>query len=270
VRGAPAGGGFAAALEAVALGVGAAAGGAGQQRGLVPWAWIMAAEMTREAATANHRPAPLVTTRTPTTSSLTPAVTPVARFFDSSPRSGQNAPRRRPASHTEAMPGRSFDDANAFHRLMRRFASTTAGVALLRPTAHHLDRLVAKATGGRSSFAGLATGIPVVMLTTTGAKSGEPRTVPVYGIPHPEGLALIASNFGGAKHPAWYFNLKAHPEATVTVGRDSWPATARLATPDERDQIWAKGVELYPGWREYEVRAGDRHIEAFILSRAPA
>ncbi|GAB4903164.1 hypothetical protein MAHJHV53_10020 [Mycobacterium avium subsp. hominissuis] len=114
---------------------------------------------------------------------------------------------------------------------MRRFASTTAGVALLRPTAHHLDRLVAKATGGRSSFAGLATGIPVVMLTTTGAKSGEPRTVPVYGIPHPEGLALIASNFGGAKHPAWYFNLKAHPEATVTVGRDSWPATARLATP---------------------------------------
>ncbi|ANR90135.1 nitroreductase family deazaflavin-dependent oxidoreductase [Mycobacterium avium] len=168
------------------------------------------------------------------------------------------------------MSGRSFDDANAFHRLMRRFASTTAGVALLRPTAHHLDRLVAKATGGRSSFAGLATGIPVVMLTTTGAKSGESRTVPVYGIPHPEGLALIASNFGGAKHPAWYFNLKGHPEATVTVGRDSWHATARLATPDERDQIWAKGVELYPGWRKYEVRAGDRHIEAFILSRAPA
>lgn len=166
------------------------------------------------------------------------------------------------------MPGRSFDDANAFHRLMRRFASTPVGVALLRPTAHHLDRLFTKVTGGRSSFASVATGIPVVMLTTMGAKSGEPRTVAVYGIPHPDGLSLIASNFGGVKHPAWYHNLKAHPEATVTVGRDGWRATARLATPRERDEIWAKGVELYPGWRNYEVWARNRRIEAFVLARS--
>ncbi|OBI45211.1 nitroreductase family deazaflavin-dependent oxidoreductase [Mycobacterium colombiense] len=165
------------------------------------------------------------------------------------------------------MPGRSFDDANAFHRMMRRFASTTVGAALLRPTAHHLDRLITKATGGRNSFAGVVTGIPVVMLTTTGAKSGERRTVAVYGIPRPDGVGLIASNFGGTRHPAWYHNLKADPEATVTVGRDTWRATARLATPDERDEIWAEGVALYPGWRKYEVRAGDRHIEAFVLAR---
>lgn len=161
----------------------------------------------------------------------------------------------------------SFEHANAFHRVMRRFASTPVGVAMLRPTAHHLDRLVTKATGGRASFAGIATGVPPVMLTTTGAKSGQPRTVAVYGIPHPDGVALIASNFGGAKHPAWYHNLKAHPQATVTIGRDTWCATARLATPAERDDIWAKGLEIYPGWRKYESRAGDRHIEAFVLSR---
>lgn len=165
------------------------------------------------------------------------------------------------------MPGLSFDDANAFHRAVRRFASTPAGVAFLRPTAHHLDRLITKATGGRSSFAGLLTGVPAVMLTTTGAKSGEPRTVALYGIPHPAGLGLIASNFGGVKHPAWYHNLKAHPAATVTIGRDTWRATARLATPAERDEIWAKGLEIYPGWRKYESRAGERHIEAFVLSR---
>ncbi len=170
-------------------------------------------------------------------------------------------------SDNDGVPGRSFDDANAFHRTMRRFASTPVGVAILRPTAHHLDRLVAKATGGRGTFARIATGIAAVMLTTKGAKSGEPRTVAVYGIPHPDGLALIASNFGGAKHPAWYHNLKANPEATVTVGRDTWHATARLATPRERDEIWAKGLELYPGWRKYEARSGDRHIEAFILAR---
>jgi deazaflavin-dependent oxidoreductase (nitroreductase family) len=165
------------------------------------------------------------------------------------------------------MPDLSFGDANAFHRMMRTFAATKVGSALLRPTARHLDRLITKVTGGRSSFAELATGVPAVMLTTTGAKSGQPRTVAVYGIPHPDGLGLIASNFGGVKHPAWYYNLKANPEATVTIGRDTWRATARTATPRERDEIWAKGLKFYPGWRKYEVRAGNRHIEAFVLSR---
>ncbi|OBJ05050.1 nitroreductase [Mycobacterium alsense] len=167
------------------------------------------------------------------------------------------------------MADETFDRANPFHRMMRRFASTPVGVAMLRPTAHHLDRLVTKVTGGRASFAGIATGVPAVMLTTMGAKSGQPRTVAVYGIPHPDGLALIASNFGGAKHPAWYHNLKAHPRATVTIGRDTWRATARLATLAERDEIWAKGLEIYPGWRKYESRTGGRHIEAFVLSRDP-
>jgi deazaflavin-dependent oxidoreductase (nitroreductase family) len=166
------------------------------------------------------------------------------------------------------MSGLSFEDANVFHRSMRTFAATKVGVTILRPTAHHLDRLITAVSGGRSSFAGLVTGVPVVMLTSTGAKSGEPRTVAVYGIPHPDGLSLIASNFGGTKHPAWYYNLKAHPEATVSIGRDTWRATARLAKPGEREKIWANGLQIYPGWRKYETRAGERQIEAFILSRA--
>jgi deazaflavin-dependent oxidoreductase (nitroreductase family) len=167
----------------------------------------------------------------------------------------------------DTMPIRSFDDSNAFYRVMRNFASTKVGVTLFRPTAHHLDRLVAKLTGGRTSLTEIASGIPAVILTTTGAKSGEPRTVAVFGIPHPDGLGLIASNWGGAEHPAWYYNLKANPHATVTIGDDTWRGTARLATPRERDEIWAKGLELYPGWRKYETRAGNRHIEAFVLSR---
>ena len=169
--------------------------------------------------------------------------------------------------NNDSMSARSFEDANAFHRLVRTFAATRVGGALLRPTAHHVDRLIAKVTGGRSTFTGIVSGLPAVILTTTGAKSGEPRTVAVYGIPHPDGLGLIASNFGGEKHPAWYYNLKANPEATVSIGRDTWRATARPATPRERDEIWAKGLEMYPGWRNYEVRAGARHIEAFVLSR---
>jgi deazaflavin-dependent oxidoreductase (nitroreductase family) len=165
------------------------------------------------------------------------------------------------------MPVRSFDKANAFHRAMRRFIATKVGVAIFRPTAHRFDRLASRLTGGRRSAAWFLTGVPAVMLTTIGAKSGQPRTVAVYGIPHPEGLAVIASNFGGTKHPAWYHNLKADPHATVTVEGDTWDAVARIAEPRERDDIYAKGIEIYPGWRKYEKTAGDRHIEAFVLGR---
>jgi deazaflavin-dependent oxidoreductase (nitroreductase family) len=165
------------------------------------------------------------------------------------------------------MPVQSFDNANVFHRAMRRFIATKVGVALFRPTAHHADRLASKLTGGRRSAAWFLTGVPAVMLTTTGAKSGEPRTVAIYGIPHPEGLAVIASNFGGTKHPAWYHNLKANPRAAVSVEGDTWDAVARIAAPAERDEIYAKGIEIYPGWRKYEKMAGERRIEAFVLSR---
>jgi deazaflavin-dependent oxidoreductase (nitroreductase family) len=165
------------------------------------------------------------------------------------------------------MSAQSFDDANMFQRAMRTFVSTKLGVAIFRPTAHHIDKLVSKATGGKRTFAELISGIPTVILTTTGAKSGQPRTIAVFGIPHGDGLALIASNFGGAKHPAWYHNLKVHPDATVSVGGDTWQAVARVATVAEREEIWAKGLELYPGWHKYETRSGDRQIEAFVLDR---
>jgi len=150
---------------------------------------------------------------------------------------------------------------------MRRFIATKVGGTLFRPTAHHADRLASRLTGGRLSVSRIVTGLPAVMLTTIGAKSRQPRTVAVFPIPHPEGLAVIASNFGGAKHPAWYHNLKANPHATVSVEGDTWDAVARIAAPRERDEIWAKGIDMYPGWRKYETRAGDRHIEAFVLGR---
>ena len=165
------------------------------------------------------------------------------------------------------MPTRSFDDASAFHRAMRALAGTKAGRVVFRPTAHHLDRLVSRLSGGNYSFAGLAAGLPTVVLTTTGAKSGKPRTVALLGIPHPDGVAVVAANYGDAKHPGWYYNLKANPVAGVTLDGDTWDAAARLATPGERDEIWANGVGLYPGLAKEEQWAGDRRIEAFILER---
>jgi hypothetical protein len=116
---------------------------------------------------------------------------------------------------TTAMPVRFFNDANAFHRAMRAIAATKAGRVLFRPTAHRLDQLVSKLTGGKRSFAGIAAGLPSVILTATGAKSGKPRTVALLGIPHPDGVAVVAANYGDAKHPVWYHKLKANPAATV-------------------------------------------------------
>jgi deazaflavin-dependent oxidoreductase (nitroreductase family) len=165
------------------------------------------------------------------------------------------------------MPARSFDDANVFHRAMRATAVTKAGRVFFRPTAHRLDQLVSKLTRGRRTFAGITAGLPAVILTTTGAKSGEPRTVALLGIPHPDGVAVVATNYGAAKHPAWYHNLKANPAATVTFEGETWDATARLATPGERDEIWATGVEIFPGLTKEQAWAGDRHIEAFVLKR---
>lgn len=123
---------------------------------------------------------------------------------------------------------------------MRAVAATKSGRVLFRPTAHRLDWLVSKLTGGKHSFVGIAAGLPTVILTTTGAKSGKPRTVALLGIPHLDGVAVVAANYGGARHPGWYHNLKANPAAKVTIAGDTWDATARLATAGEREKIWAK------------------------------
>ena len=74
----------------------------------------------------------------------------------------------------DAMPVRSFEDANPFHRAIRAFGVTNVGVALFPPTAHYLDQMVNKLTGGRYSFTGIAGGLPALILTATGAKSGQP------------------------------------------------------------------------------------------------
>jgi deazaflavin-dependent oxidoreductase (nitroreductase family) len=166
-----------------------------------------------------------------------------------------------------AMPVSSFDDAGAFHRAMRRLAATKAGRLLFRPTAHRLDQVMSKLSAGKYSFAGVAAGLPSVILTTTGAKSGQPRTVALLGIPHPDGVAVVAANYGDEKHPGWYYNLRANPVAAVVIEGDSWTATARLASPVERADIWSTGVAIYPGLAKEQEWAGDRRIEAFILQR---
>ena len=160
---------------------------------------------------------------------------------------------------------REYDQANALQRLLRRFAASGPGSWLFARVLHHVDRPVYRLTGGRHTFASLVSGIPVVMLTTTGAKTGRRRSVPVLGLPTPGGLAVIASNFGRHNQPGWYHNLRADPAGEVAVGGETRPFRATIAEGEERARIWAQGLRVYPGWAQYERRAAHRDIVVFVL-----
>ena len=154
---------------------------------------------------------------------------------------------------------------SAWQRMMARFAASGPGSWMFARTLHRIDKPVYKLTGGRHTFANLISGLPIVMLTTTGARSGAERTVPVLGLPTADGLAVIASNFGQRNHPAWYHNLRAHPEGVVTVDGTTRRFRAREASGEERARIWAVGLKVYPGWSQYERRASNRKIAVFVL-----
>jgi F420H(2)-dependent quinone reductase len=121
-----------------------------------------------------------------------------------------------------------------------------------------LYRLSGGRLGGRINEA------PVLLLTTTGRKSGQKRTAPVVYLADGENLVVIGSNAGHSRTPAWSLNLKANPEAEVEVGREHRPVMARVAEGDERTALWRKHNEQYSGFDEYEART-DRDIALFVL-----
>ncbi len=159
----------------------------------------------------------------------------------------------------------TYTEANPLQRGVRRFASTGPGAWIFARAAQRIDEPMYRRTNGRRTFASLATGLPVVILTTTGARSGLSRTVPVLGLPTDEGLVVIASNFGQDHHPAWHHNLKAHPEGEVQVDGVRRRFRARLAEGETRDRIWREGLKIYPGWASYEKRASKRRIAVYVL-----
>jgi deazaflavin-dependent oxidoreductase (nitroreductase family) len=159
----------------------------------------------------------------------------------------------------------TFENANALQKALRRVAASGPGAWLFARLLYRIDRPVYRATRGRHTFASLLSGIPVVMITTTGARTGQPRSVPVLGIPTADGLAVIASNFGQRRHPGWYFNLRANPEGVVAVDGRSRRFRAVEATGESRRAIWNEGLRVYPGWSQYERRASHRQIAVFVL-----
>jgi deazaflavin-dependent oxidoreductase (nitroreductase family) len=163
---------------------------------------------------------------------------------------------------------RPYDRANAAQRFFRRSGATRAGSWLYARVLHHVDEPFWRWSRGRFTFTSLATGLPTLVLTTTGARSGLPRTVPLLGLPDREGIVVIASSFGRSVHPAWYFNLRAEPHAEVLTGGQVFPVIAEQVTGERRSRIWREALRVYPGFATYERRAAHRDIGVFLLRRA--
>lgn len=158
--------------------------------------------------------------------------------------------------------------ANAAQRAMQRLASSRAGAWVFQRTLYPCDKLLFRWSKGRLTVPGLVAGLPVIMLTTTGARSGEPRKMPLLAIPIDGELVVIGSNYGQERTPGWVYNLEADPTATVAYGSASVPVRARLASPEQTDQAFVEAAQVYPGYAKYRQRASHRTIKAFILEPA--
>lgn len=156
----------------------------------------------------------------------------------------------------------SFESAGPVRRAVRLVVTRSPVAALSARLLPTLDRASVRLTRGRTPLSAWVTGPPVVELTTIGARSGLPRTHRVLGIPHGDGLLVVAANFGSSTHPAWFHSLTADPHVEV----DSAPHVARELHGAQREAGFAEALRLNPGWRRFAERA-DREIPVLELAR---
>ena len=119
-------------------------------------------------------------------------------------------------------------------------------------------------TGGR--VGARVAGLPVLLLTTTGRKSGKPRTVPLSYLAHGDALVLVGSKGGAPRHPAWYLNLEANPEVDVQIGREHRRLRARRAAAEEAERLWPAVLERSPGYAKYRAKTS-REIPLVLLEK---
>jgi deazaflavin-dependent oxidoreductase (nitroreductase family) len=109
-------------------------------------------------------------------------------------------------------------------------------------------------------------GANMLLLHTTGARTGQERVVPLVYEPHDDGMVIFGSKGGAPTHPDWYHNLVAHADATVEVGNATVPVRARVTEGDEYERLWQRQVELMPGLGDYQART-TRRIPLIVLER---
>jgi deazaflavin-dependent oxidoreductase (nitroreductase family) len=165
--------------------------------------------------------------------------------------------------------GYAYRPPNALQRGMQAFGGSRPGAWMFSKTLRHMDRAVFKLSKGRTSVPLLLAGLPVLRVTTTGRRSGQPRTSPLIAPPIGDTLALVGTNFGQPHTPAWVHNLEADPSCAVVYRDASVEARARPATDDERIEVWKIADGVYRGYTKYQQRIDERRdIRVFVLEPA--
>ena len=159
---------------------------------------------------------------------------------------------------------RSEAERPLWQRMTVAIVSSKYGAPCFRGVMHRLDRPLLRLTRGR--FA-VSSSYPVLLLTTTGANTGKQRTMPLLYVETDAGIAIIGTRFGSTRHPGWYHNLRAHPEAVVEIDGERANYIARDADEDECSAIWTSAVRMYSGYQRYLVRA-NRRIPIMVLCPA--
>jgi F420H(2)-dependent quinone reductase len=146
-----------------------------------------------------------------------------------------------------------------------RGRSYSRAIVAAQRVATKLHMFVYRVTGGR--LGGRMVGAPVLLLTTTGRKTGKQRTSPLLYLEDGENLVIVASNGGAPRHPTWWLNLRADPEASVEIGNRKLRVRAEEASPEEKERLWTRLVAMYGPYESYRRRT-DRDIPVVILRPA--
>jgi deazaflavin-dependent oxidoreductase (nitroreductase family) len=148
-------------------------------------------------------------------------------------------------------------------RRLEKVAASRAGGFWFLKVANRIDKRLVPATNGRLST---APGRQIVVIEVIGAKSGQPRRIPLQFVSDGPNIVLIASKAGSPKHPAWYHNLRKNPEATVWARGRSGRYRASVVEGAEYDRLWQKAKDYYSGYDVYKDRAGGRRIPLVLLT----
>jgi deazaflavin-dependent oxidoreductase (nitroreductase family) len=155
---------------------------------------------------------------------------------------------------------------NAVQVAMQHIAATRAGAWFFARTLHHIDGALLRLSRGRVTLPGVVAGLPVLTVTTTGARTGQRRSAHLLGVPAGDDIAVIGTRFGQPRTPGWYHNMRADPKVEVTYRDETVKAIAREAGDEERQALWDRARTIYVGYEAYASRIKNRQIHIMILS----
>ena len=158
---------------------------------------------------------------------------------------------------------------NTFNSVTQRIAASLPGAWFFARTLHHFDGILLRLSGGRLTMTSLLSRLPVVVVTTTGAKSRLARTLPLLCIRDESdstAFAIIGTNWGQQHYPAWHFNLKANPCATCSIAGETGQYIAHEATGEEYARFWQNAADTYLGYPLYKQRIRGRKIPIMVMT----